>query len=44
MSEYIPTIDDIAGSLSILADVIGEGLVGISLGWAAKPIRIIPIN
>jgi AGZA family xanthine/uracil permease-like MFS transporter len=40
MSEFIPTPDDIAGSLSMLADVIGEGLVGISLGWAAKPTGI----
>jgi adenine/guanine/hypoxanthine permease len=40
MSEFIPTADDIAGSLSMLADVIGEGLVGISLGWAAKPTGI----
>jgi AGZA family xanthine/uracil permease-like MFS transporter len=40
MSEFIPTFDDIAGSLSMLADVIGEGLVGISLGWAAKPTGI----
>jgi adenine/guanine/hypoxanthine permease len=40
MSEFIPTPDDIAGALSMLADVIGEGLVGISLGWAAKPTGI----
>jgi adenine/guanine/hypoxanthine permease len=40
MSEFIPTPDDIAGSLSMLAGVIGEGLVGISLGWAAKPTGI----
>jgi AGZA family xanthine/uracil permease-like MFS transporter len=40
MSEFIPTLDDIAGALSMLADVIGEGLVGISLGWAAKPTGI----
>jgi AGZA family xanthine/uracil permease-like MFS transporter len=40
MSEFIPTPDDVAGSLSMLADVIGEGLVGISLGWAAKPTGI----
>lgn len=40
MSEFIPTPDDVAGALSMLADVIGEGLVGISLGWAAKPTGI----
>ena len=40
MSEFIPTADDFAGALSMLADVIGEGLVGISLGWAAKPTGI----
>ena len=40
MSEVIPTPDDIVGALSMLADVIGEGLVGISLGWAAKPTGI----
>jgi hypothetical protein len=40
MSEFIPTPDDVAGALSMLADVIGEGLVGTSLGWAAKPTGI----
>ena len=40
MSEFIPTSGDIVGALSMLADVIGEGLVGISLGWAAKPTGI----
>jgi AGZA family xanthine/uracil permease-like MFS transporter len=40
MSEFIPTPDDITAALSMLADVIGEGLVGISLGWAAKPTGI----
>lgn len=40
MSEFIPTPDDVTGALSMLADVIGEGLVGISLGWAAKPTGI----
>ena len=29
------TPNDIVASLSMLADVIGEGLVGIGLGWAA---------
>jgi AGZA family xanthine/uracil permease-like MFS transporter len=37
---YIPTPNDIIAGLSMLADVIGEGLVGISLGWAAKPTGI----
>jgi AGZA family xanthine/uracil permease-like MFS transporter len=37
---YIPTIDDIVAALSMLADVIGEGLVAVSLGWAAKPTGI----
>jgi AGZA family xanthine/uracil permease-like MFS transporter len=36
----IPTPNDILGALSMLADVVGEGLVGISLGWAAKPTGI----
>lgn len=36
----IPTLNDIVAALSMLADVIGEGLVGISLGWAAKPTGI----
>ncbi|MGI0058550.1 MAG: hypothetical protein ACREBJ_02180 [Nitrosotalea sp.] len=35
-----PTPNDLLGALSMLADVIGEGLVGISLGWAAKPTGI----
>lgn len=35
-----PTPNDILAALSMLADVIGEGLVGISLGWAAKPAGI----
>jgi AGZA family xanthine/uracil permease-like MFS transporter len=37
---FVPTIDDIIAALSMLADVIGEGLVAISLGWAAKPTGI----
>ncbi len=36
----LPTPNDILAALSMLADVIGEGLVGISLGWAAKPTGI----
>lgn len=36
----VPTIDDIVAALSMLADVIGEGLVAISVGWAAKPTGI----
>lgn len=35
-----PSFEDIVASLSMLADVIGEGLVAISLGWAAKPAGI----
>lgn len=35
-----PSFEDIIASLSMLADVIGEGLVAISLGWAAKPAGI----
>ena len=38
--EYIPTLDDIVAAISMLADVVGEGLVAISLGWAAKPTGI----
>ena len=34
------TPNDIVASLSMLADVIGEGLVGIGLGWAARPTGI----
>jgi AGZA family xanthine/uracil permease-like MFS transporter len=37
---FVPTIDDIVAALSMLADVIGEGLVAISVGWAAKPAGI----
>jgi AGZA family xanthine/uracil permease-like MFS transporter len=37
---FFPTIDDIVAALSMLADVIGEGLVAISVGWAAKPTGI----
>lgn len=37
---FVPTIDDIVAALSMLADVIGEGLVAISVGWAAKPTGI----
>lgn len=36
----IPTPNDIMAAVSMLADVIGEGLVAISLGWAAKPTGI----
>lgn len=32
--------NDIVAALSMLADVIGEGLVAISLGWAARPTGI----
>lgn len=37
---FVPTIDDIVAALSMLADVIGEGLVAISVGWAARPTGI----
>lgn len=40
MSEVALTFEDITGSLSMLADVIGEGLVAVGLGWAAKPTGI----
>ncbi len=40
MSELALTLEDITGSLSMLADVIGEGLVAVGLGWAAKPTGI----
>ena len=33
-------LNDIVAALSMLADVIGEGLVAISLGWAARPTGI----
>ena len=33
------TPNDIVASLSMLADVIGEGLVGIGLGWASSTYR-----
>ncbi len=36
----VPTFQDIIAALSMLADVIGEALVGITLGWAAKPTGI----
>lgn len=36
----LPSLNDIVGALSMIADVVGEGLVGISLGWAAKPTGI----
>ena len=37
---FVPTIEDFLASFSMLADVIGEGLVAISLGWALKPAGI----
>lgn len=40
MSEFALTFEDITASLSMLADVIGEGLVAVGLGWAAKPTGI----
>jgi AGZA family xanthine/uracil permease-like MFS transporter len=38
--EFSFTFEDILGSLGMLADVIGEGLVAITLGWAVKPAGI----
>ncbi|MEX0656312.1 MAG: hypothetical protein WD154_02055 [Nitrosopumilaceae archaeon] len=38
--EFGFTFEDILGSLGMLADVIGEGLVAITLGWAVKPAGI----
>ncbi len=37
---FIPSPNDIVAALSTLADVIGEGLIGVSLGWAARPTGI----
>ncbi len=34
---FTPTIEDFLAAFAMLADVIGEGLVAISLGWALKP-------
>lgn len=34
------TFEDLLASLAMLADVIGEGLVAITLGWAVKPAGI----
>lgn len=38
--EFSFTIEDLLASLGMLADVIGEGLVAITLGWAVKPAGI----
>jgi AGZA family xanthine/uracil permease-like MFS transporter len=38
--EFGFTLEDLLGSLGMLADVIGEGLVAITLGWAVKPAGI----
>ena len=38
--EFGFTFEDLLGSLGMLADVIGEGLVAITLGWAVKPAGI----
>ena len=37
---FTPTIEDFLAALAMLADVIGEGLVAVSLGWALKPAGI----
>jgi adenine/guanine/hypoxanthine permease len=37
---FIPSPNDIVAAISTLADVIGEGLIGVSLGWAARPTGI----
>ena len=37
---FVPTGDDIIAAISMLADVIGECLVGISVGWSAMPTGI----
>ena len=34
---FTPAIEDFLAAFAMLADVIGEGLVAISLGWALKP-------
>lgn len=38
--EFGFTFEDLLASLGMLADVIGEGLVAITLGWAVKPAGI----
>ena len=37
---FTPTIEDFLAAFAMLADVVGEGLVAISLGWALKPAGI----
>lgn len=37
---FTPTFEDFLAAFSMLADVIGEALVAVSLGWALKPAGI----
>ncbi len=37
---FTPAFEDFLAAFAMLADVIGEGLVAISLGWALKPAGI----
>jgi len=37
---FVPTFDDVLAAFSMLADVIGEALIAVSLGWAIKPAGI----
>ena len=37
---FTPTVEDFLAAFSMLADVIGEALVAVSLGWALKPAGI----
>ena len=37
---FTPAIEDFLAAFAMLADVIGEGLVAASLGWALKPAGI----
>lgn len=37
---FTPTFEDVLAAFSMLADVIGEALIAVSLGWAIKPAGI----
>lgn len=37
---FAPTFEDVLAAFSMLADVIGEALIAVSLGWAIKPAGI----
>ena len=37
---FTPAIEDFIAAFSMLADVIGEALIAVSLGWALKPAGI----